>query len=186
MVIKWIIVLLIVFLFSYSPSLVFAQVIPMGSITPSPVPKTTEIEYPLPYPGILPNEPLFILKNLRDKLLEVFTLNSFKKTEFYLLQADKNLSSSIILFDLKEEDMALKTFVKSQGYLEKAIGEEEIARNSPGNLMELSEKIKQSSKKQKELANAFYENSKDEIRAEFKKVLGKAIYLEKSADEFRL
>lgn len=183
---KQIAVLFFVYLFFFLAPHAFAQMIPMENITPSPVPKPTEIEYPLPHPGILPNKPLFILKNLRDKLLEVFILNPFKKTEFFLLQADKNLSSSITLFDLGEKNMAIKSFVESQKYLKKAIDEEEVAKKTPGNLMELSAKIIQSSKKQTEIANTFYKNSKDEIRTEFKKVLDNANYLEKRADEFRL
>lgn len=186
MIIKRITVLLFISVFFSIVPQVFAQMIPMDSITPSPIPKSNEIEYPLPYPGILPNKPLFILKDLRDKLLEVFTINPLKKTELYLLQADKNLSSSIVLFDLGKENMALRSFVKSQKYLEKAIDEEEVAKNSPGSLMELSAKITQSSRKQTEIARAFYKDSKDEIKTEFKKVLDNSNYLEKRAGEFRL
>lgn len=183
---KHIAILFFLFLLLFITPQAFAQVIPMESITPSPVLKSNEIEYPLPYPGILPNKPFFILKNLRDKLIEVFTLNPLKKTDFYLLQADKNLSSSIILFDLGEKGMATKVFIKSQKYLEKAIDEEGKAKKLQGNLMELSEKIKQSSRKQTEVANNFYDNLNEKTGEKFKKELDRAADLEKRAEEFRL
>ena len=156
----------------------------MENITPSPTQAPKEIEYTLPYPGILPNNPLFIAKTIRDRLQEVFTLNPLRKAEFYLLQADKKLSSSLILFGLGKEDMAEKMLSKSQDYLEKAIDGEETAKNSSESLLELSGKIKQSSKKQSELINGLYEKSKAEIKLKLKEDLEQSKILQKRADQF--
>lgn len=58
---------------------------------------TVKTEYELPYPGILPNNPLYFLKQFRDWLLEKLIVDPIKKAEFYLLQSDKRLNMSILL-----------------------------------------------------------------------------------------
>ena len=56
--------------------------IPTTSLTPSTQP--TIVLYELPYPGILPGSPLYILKVIRDKIIETLTQDSLKKSNFYL------------------------------------------------------------------------------------------------------
>ena len=163
----------------------FSQTLPIDNISPTPL-ASGEIEYPLPYHGILPGRPLYLMKMLRDGLLEILTLNPYKKTEFYLHQADKHLSSAITLFDNGEKDKARKCFSKGQDYLERSILEEENAKISHGNLMELSEKIKTSSRKQKEIARRFYVESSGKQKIEFSKELERSENMEKLAEAFRL
>jgi hypothetical protein len=89
------------FLFFVKP--VFAQYngisIPTQSITPNPSPSTKIVSYDLPYPGILPGSPVYSIKLLRDKIVELMTGDPLRRTAFYLLQADKRLSASLLLFD---------------------------------------------------------------------------------------
>lgn len=74
---------------------VFAQ-----SPSPTPVSEQAPQEYVLPYPGILPDHPLYFLKALRDRILEALIVDPQRKAEFYLLQADKRLNMGIF-FDAK-------------------------------------------------------------------------------------
>lgn len=56
-----------------------------------------KVEYALPYPGILSDNPLFFLKNLRDRIIELLISDPMNKIEFYILQADKKLNMGITL-----------------------------------------------------------------------------------------
>ncbi len=75
-------------------------VTPPAAVTPAPV--VPKVEYNLPYPGILPDHPLYFLKQLRDKILDFLITDPVKKAEFYILQADKRLSMGIALTDEKK------------------------------------------------------------------------------------
>ena len=77
--------------------------IPTGSITPSPTP--VMIDYQLPYPGILPGSPLYSIKMLRDRIMEFFISDHVKKSNFYLLQADKRVASALMLFEKGDQNL---------------------------------------------------------------------------------
>ena len=48
-----------------------------------------KVDYNLPYPGILPDNPLYSVKSLRDKLWLFFIRDYTKKSELLLLFSDK-------------------------------------------------------------------------------------------------
>jgi hypothetical protein len=82
---------------------------------------TEPVEYVLPYPGILPDHPLYLFKTIRDAMLEFFINTPAKKTELYLLQSDKHLSMTLILVNEKKYDIARTTLEKSSDYFQKAL-----------------------------------------------------------------
>lgn len=176
-------IFILIFLFIPQPT--YADLIPTQNIVPSPIPSPSQVDYPLPYPGILPDRPFFFVKDIRDKILELTTINPYKKTEFYLMQADKKLSSARVLFDSGDIKCSEKTISTSLDYLEKTINEEGRAKNTPGNIMELSQKILQSSKKQTEVIESFYKHSSEEYRSKFEEDLIRVKNLRKIAEEFR-
>ena len=79
------------------------------------------VEYTLPYPGILPDHPLYFFKTVRDSMLEVFISEPAKKAELYLLQSDKHLSMVLVLVDEKKYPIAKSTLKKSSEYFQKAV-----------------------------------------------------------------
>ena len=81
----------ILLLFLSVPVVVFAQDsgTQAAGLVPSP------INYPLAYPGILPDNPLYPLKMLRDRIVFFLINDPFKKAEFNLLQADKRLGAGL-------------------------------------------------------------------------------------------
>ena len=83
-------------------------------------PSLTAVEYVLPYPGILPDHPLYFLKLLRDKILSFFITKPVRKVEFYILNSDKRLSMAILLLDKNKTEMATKTAQESAEFLAKA------------------------------------------------------------------
>lgn len=83
------------------------------SAVPTPVPTPTKVEYALPYPGMLPDNPLYILKKFRDAIIELLISNPINKSEFYILQADKKLNMGISLSTLGKPEEAKEIFDQS-------------------------------------------------------------------------
>jgi hypothetical protein len=79
------------------------------------------IEYILPYPGILPDHPLYFLKSLRDRILNIAISNPIKKTEFYLLMADKRLAMGELLMEQGKQEIAYSTITKAEKYRAQAV-----------------------------------------------------------------
>jgi len=78
-------------------------------------------DYTLPYPGILPDNPLYPLKMIRDKIVSIFISDPLKKAEFNLLMADKRINSGKYLKDKQNFSLVESTISKGQNYLEQAI-----------------------------------------------------------------
>lgn len=84
------------------------------AVTPSASPNRT-IDYSLPYPGILPDNPLYFMKALRDKVVSFFISNPLKKAEFNLLMADVRLNAAQYLFAKGESKYSLAETTISKG-----------------------------------------------------------------------
>ncbi len=80
--------------------------------TPSSV---INVDYPLPYPGILPDNPLYFMKALRDKAVSFFISDPLKKAEFDLLMADVRLNAAQYLFAKGENKYSLAETTISKG-----------------------------------------------------------------------
>ncbi len=154
--------------------------IPTGSLTPSPTPAV--IDYQLPYPGILPGSPLYSLKMVRDRLLELFISDSLKKSNFYLLQADKRLGSSLMLFEKGDKKLAETTLSKGQKYLERALDKAIEAKKSTKDVGDIFARIKNSATKQRQEIESLNKKSK-EIQELLKTDYIKAQNIEKRAEQ---
>lgn len=73
-------------------------------------------EYVLSWPGILPDNKLYKLKVLRNKIIEKMILSPVKKVEFDLLIADKTIYASKMLLDKGETALAKETVLKGENY----------------------------------------------------------------------
>jgi len=99
--------------------------------------QTTSINYQLPYAGtVLPDNPLWDLKALRDKIWYTVTPSPLKKAELALLFSDKRLAAAQTLFENKKPDIAISTLTKGEKYLEIAMTEEQIAKSQGFNTSE--------------------------------------------------
>lgn len=135
------------------------------------------IDYRLPYPGILPNNPLYKLKTFRDRLISFFISDPQKKAEFDLLQADKRLSSGIALFEQGEKkyDLAEVTISKGENYFEDAIRNIKILKEQ-GTQVDpiLLTNMELSSKKHKEVLVGMVSKTKGDLQKRFSKDLERA------------
>ncbi len=77
--------------------------------------------YQLPYPGLLPDNPLYFLKAARDRIIEFLISDPLKKAEFDLLSADKRLAVGLALFDKKKYELSETTISKGENYFEDGI-----------------------------------------------------------------
>lgn len=73
-------------------------------------------EYTLPWPGILPDNRLYKLKVLRNKIIARIIINPVKRVEFDLLMADKTIYTSKLLVDKGEIVLAKDTALKGENY----------------------------------------------------------------------
>lgn len=96
--------------------LVFLSTYFIANFTYSKEPEQKKIEYNLPYPGILPDNPLYPIKNLRDNLLIFFTRDQIKKTELFLLLSDKKIYMTRSLMKTGKWELVAKTAQEAEEF----------------------------------------------------------------------
>ncbi len=77
--------------------------------------------YELPYPGLLPDHPLYLLKTLRDRTLVFVTRDYENRSRIQLELSDKRVRAGELLMDEKKYELAVTTFSKGERYFEQAI-----------------------------------------------------------------
>lgn len=75
-----------------------------------------KVVYDLPYPGLLPDSPLYFIKAIRDKLLDILTRDYQKKADLHLLFSDKRAAMAIELTEKGKDKLALTTLSKGEKY----------------------------------------------------------------------
>ncbi len=134
-----VLILLFLSIFSFSTQNVFG-------VTPTPT-----VEYALPYPGILPDNPLYILKVARDRILLFFTSDPIKKVQLNLLLSDKRLVMGQLLIEKGNAKLGIETITKGEKYLLlSSLGLRELKKQNnlpPG----LADKVDLAAKKHEEV-----------------------------------
>lgn len=82
---------------------------------------SAKVEYELPFPGMLPDNPFYSVKMLRDKIVKSLISDPFKKAQFNLLTSQKRMFAGRLLLEKKKTALALDTIEKSNNYLDDAI-----------------------------------------------------------------
>ena len=75
-----------------------------------------KVIYNLPYPGILPDNPLYFVKIIRDRINEFMTRDQYKKAQIYLLYSDKRAAMAMSLAKKGKNKLAIDTFSKGEKY----------------------------------------------------------------------
>ena len=89
--------------------------------TPSSDMTVERVNYELPYPGMLPDNPFYFLKVIRDGIVKMLINNPLKKAQFSLLNAEKRMYAGKMLHDKGNDQLAIDTIGKSNNYLFDAI-----------------------------------------------------------------
>lgn len=121
-----------------------------------------KVDYYLPYPGILPDHFLYPLKMIRDRILVFLTTDPLKKSQLFLLYADKRLAAGKSLLEKGKVDLGITTITKAEKYLEKALIQEEAARKAGKNTQEFLEKLYLASQKHQEVITQLSEKTQSE------------------------
>lgn len=88
-----------------------------------PSPTVAQVQYYLPYPGILPDSALYKFKAMRDRVSLVFTSNRESKARKELLFADKRLGAAIALVEGGKSSLGTSTATKAEKYLEQSVND---------------------------------------------------------------
>lgn len=111
-----------------------------------------KVVYELPYPGMLPDNPLYVLKDTRDKIIDFTTRDNLKKAEFYLLLSDKHINAAALLVKKGKNALAVETLYKGEEYstkIPKLIAKAKKQGESP--TAQFIEKLKLSNNKHREV-----------------------------------
>ncbi len=171
-----------VFLLFYSvfSSSSFAQENP--TLTPTPTPDS--INYALPYPGILPGNPFYILKIMRDRIILFLISDPLKKAEFDVLQADKRLSAGMYLFDQnpRKTDDISSVISKGNNYLFDSLNEINLAAKQGEDGSMFLGKIKSSTQKHIQVLQSLEKKANGNLLNSLKQEEQRAMQIEKEVD----
>lgn len=146
---------------------------------PTPPP----VEYTLPYPGLLPNHSFYFLKRARDNVMGFLTSNPLKKAEFFLLQADKQVEATYMLWeqDRKNTAMMFMTFKEAEQHFHAAIDETVAAKKQGMDIHDMHQRLTLANLKYLErgevIENSLGKEDKEKFAVEVKKMqeLGKQV-----------
>jgi hypothetical protein len=191
--------LIVIFYTVTSIPLVLAQT----RVTPTPTDEKTETQemdseekaaerariaegYHLPYPGILPDNPLHFLKAIRDRITLFLITDPVRETEFNILTSDKRIYAALMLAERGKDGLSISTLSKSNNYFHNALSSVGDAKRRGKNVDTVLHNMKRSIiKHQQVLGMIEREVSKDfsdQLQAEEKRM----IEFEKSVDNLLL
>lgn len=123
-----------------------------------------ETNYQFPYPGILPDHPLYPLKVIRDKIYDFFITGSLKKAEFKLLMADKRFYMAVMLMEKGKPALAEKTVSKASKYYEEGVLLLSKTQKEEKDINIMKHKFILASKKYLEIISGWQEGSSEEVK----------------------
>lgn len=83
--------------------------------------RPARINYELPYPGMLPDNPLYFLKAIRDGLVKRLINDDMKMARFSMLNAEKRTFAMMLLIEKNKDKLAIETMSKGNNYLDDSI-----------------------------------------------------------------
>ncbi len=148
----------------------YAQVASSSSQTSS----NPQVDYQLPYPGMLPDNPLYFLKAFRDNLTAFFLSKPLDKAQFDLLQSDKNVQASYLLTtqEVGKANLAQQTFSKGQENFSEAITQTVAAQKQGYSISEMSKKLDLANQKHQQILKIVEQQDGQKDSQQFQTELG--------------
>lgn len=163
-----VIFLIIIFSFYLLPQIAFITQSQSLSI------EEPEVVYPLPYPGILTDHPLYFMKQMRDNILIFTTRDNVKKAQLYLHLSDKHMSTALQLAQKGRGDLAKDELLKSEDYfLEIPEILKEAKQQGASSTDDFVSKLEQSNAKHKEVITEVMKEVSDAEIETFKAIIDK-------------
>jgi hypothetical protein len=141
-----------------------------------------QVNYELPYPGLLPDNPLYFLRIIRDKTVGFLISDPLKKSEFNLLQADKRMNAGIYLFNKGKIPLSLTTISKAENYFSQALDEVGEARRQRKSVSEIEGRLKDAIVKYQEELGTLVKKSDKNYKAGFENELKRVAGFEERLD----
>lgn len=160
-------------------SLALFVFLPLNQVSATIPAPPKNIEYQLPYPGILPDNPIYLLKRLRDAILDKLIVDPVRRIEFFVLQADKSLGMGLLLTEQKKVKAAEDVIMKGEVYLEQAANNLTDLKKKTEAPQYVVEKITLASQKHAQIINELILKADDAQKMS----LGKALEKTKSVME---
>lgn len=130
---------------------------------------SASVEYTMPHPGMLPDNKLYKLKVLRDKLMLFLIQDTSKKAEQHLLLADKRIQMASILADRGSMELAKETALKGENEITLLVNLFKDDREKPSK--DFFEKVEKASMKHREILNKMVEKVEGEDKKTFETVI---------------
>lgn len=128
---------------------VFASPILAPQRTPK-LESTPSAEYILPYPGMLPDNPIYKLKTARDRLLIMFISSPANRADKYISLADRLFVEALKVAEKDKVSLAVHTAFKAEHQMTLAVSSI-VNIDSPEQFKEIKEKTLLASQKHREL-----------------------------------
>lgn len=134
---------------------------------------SAEDVYPLPYPGILPDHPLYFIKMIRDRVRLWLTRDALTRAELFLHYADKRLAASLALAEQGKIGLSVSTASKGELYFEQALAAAEQANEAGRDTVDFWDKARQASVKYRQVLVGVRSRTPPEAVASLEAVLDK-------------
>ncbi len=139
-----------VFALTPSPTSVITKEATEETRVPTAAIVQAQSTYALPYPGILPDHPLFFLKQVRDAIVERLISDPLRKAEFFAVQSDKAVNTAIFMMGKKNTPLVITALIQAGEYRLKALQQLQIATEAGKDTQPVVEKMRQAIVKHQE------------------------------------
>ncbi|EKD57907.1 MAG: hypothetical protein ACD_57C00104G0001 [uncultured bacterium] len=130
-----------------------------------------DLDYYLPYPGILPDHPLYWLKMVRDRIMLWTTRDPLQQFQRLLHYSDKRIGAAKALIEGGQPELGVTTATKAEKYLERAVNQykklDALGKINP----ETEEQLERAVEKHQELIEGFLLELPDQAKAGLGRVL---------------
>ncbi|OGD54297.1 hypothetical protein A3J78_01735 [Candidatus Beckwithbacteria bacterium RBG_13_35_6] len=124
-----------------------------------------EVDYYLPYPGILPDHPLYWLKMIRDRVLLMLAREPAAKMDRLLLYADKRLRAAQELVNGNKIQLGITTLTKAEKYLEEVNSQYQKVKADNKDTAEMKDKLQKAVLKHQQVMQQLLEKVPDQGKA---------------------
>jgi hypothetical protein len=134
--------------------------------------ETSFVSFPgLPYPGLLPDSPLWPLNAAKDRIWLFLTRDHIKKANLLRLLADERIGMAYVLAQKNKVSLSISVAMKAEKYLKESYEEqkkaEELGINTKSLLLDLAE----SSSRHTKVLESIKELLPDSARSSLDKVI---------------
>ncbi len=147
------------------------------------------IDYQLPYPGLLPDNPLYVFKEMRDNMQVMTAPGPLEKSKAQLQIADKNMAAAVELSAKGKHQLAGERIAKAQQFIAKIIAtmtsQATTAKVSQDQRTDFKTTLSKANMKHREAIESLMRNTPSGQVEQLEKLRQKNIELQESISKIR-